>query len=196
MILFERKPLRRGTGIYLIYRRWNFWDPLWTRNQLFRLLIRCCFYCATPSTGVSGWLSATACQGQWQERLPTQPPTPGHSPSGKAESSWPGDRPTQLLGKNQLNKTAEANGDGEYFPILVSEPGFIPLKTCCLHSVLAWWHFCSNCLPLRVPSLSEQQGSLCSVVSHVWESRLVILIGLPSSGDTEWHRVWGLKDGS
>lgn len=180
MIVFERKPLWRGTGIYLIYRWWKFWDPLWTRTQLFRLLIQC-FYCATPSTRVSGWLSATARQGGWQEGLSTQPPTPGHSPSGKAESSWPGDRPTQLLGK-----TAEANGDGEYFPISVSEAGFVPPKTCCLHSVLAWWHFCSKCLPPEGPESLHTTGKplFCRL------SCLGLSLGYTArAAKPWWHRV-------
>lgn len=64
--------------------------------------------------------------------------------------------------------------------------------------ILSWLGDISvqTAFPLRVPSLSTQRGSLCSVVSHVWESRLVILLGLPSRGDIERHRVWGLKDGS
>lgn len=53
--------------------------------------------------------------------------------------------------------------------------------------ILSWLGDISvqSAFPLRVPSLSTQRGSLCSVVSHVWDSRLVILLGLPSRGDIE-----------
>lgn len=179
MILFERKPLWRGTGTYLIYRWWNFWDPLWTRTQLFRLCIQCFFYCAKPSTGVSGWLSAggfrmavTTHQGGWQEGPSTLPPTPGHSHRERLKAAeqvtGPHSSPGRTSRTRLLKPMVTVN-------IYLSFRAVVSSSKDLLSSFLSWLGDISvqTLLPLRALSLSTQPGSLCSVSSHVWESHLV-----------------------